>query len=229
MAKKRDSVQRFQLEHWSKDKHARRKPDHRVVHAVFDRLSDIVASSIENPRNSSVLDVGCGNGFLQWALEKRFGAIAGLDYSRQMLEVNPCKEKYLGSCTNLPFKDNSFDVAVSANLLHHLTEPERIQSLLEMRRVAKRTVVSFEPNRNNPFMFAFSLIRPEERMALMFTSSYMRNLFNRAGLAGVHVHVEGWIVPNKAPVWYIPIGHTLGRTPFRMFGFDICTVGNVKK
>ena len=119
---------------------------------MYEPFADIVAASTENPHNLRVLDVGCGNGFLQWALEKRFGSVAGIDYSQQMLEVNPCNEKHFGSCTNIPFANKSFDVAVAANLLHHLNEPERIRTLSEMRRIAKLKVFSFEPNRNNPLI-----------------------------------------------------------------------------
>lgn len=222
-----DSLQRIQDSHWSEDKRARRKPDHPVVSATFEPLADIVASSIDNPGDSSVLDVGCGNGFLQWALERRFASVAGLDYSPQMLEVNPCRDKHLGSCTSIPFPDGSFDVAVASHLLHHLSEPDRVRTLSEMRRVARRTVVSFEPNRCNPLMFLFIATRPEERMAWKFSPVYMRGLFTKVEFVDVQVHVEGWIVPNKAPVWWIPIGRALGRTPLRRLGFDICTVGHV--
>lgn len=228
MTEKRHNRQRIQDTHWSKDKRARRKPDHPVVSATFEPLADIVASSVEHPGESRVLDVGCGNGFLQWALEQRFGSVAGVDYSQQMVKINPCKETHLASSTNLPFADKSFDVAVAAHLLHHLNEPDRIQTLTEMKRVARLTVVSFEPNRNNPVMFGFCVVKPEERMALRFTSSYMRELFIEAGLEDIRIHVEGWITPNKAPVWWTAVGRALGKTPLRRIGFDICSVATVK-
>jgi SAM-dependent methyltransferase len=228
MREKTDNRQHIQDSHWSKDKHARRKPDHPVVYAAFGPLADIVASSVDNPGELRVLDVGCGNGFLQWALEQRFGSVAGVDYSQQMVEINPCKETHLASSTNLPFADKSFDVAVAAHLLHHLIEPDRIRTLAEMKRVSRLTVVSFEPNRHNPVMFGFCLLKPEERMALRFTSSYMRGLFLEAGLEDIRVHVEGWVTPNKTPRWWPAVGRALGRTPLRRFGFDICTVARVK-
>lgn len=118
-------------------------------------------------------------------------------------------------------------MAVAANLLHHLAEPERKQTLTEMSRVARQAVISFEPNRNNPLMFLFLTVKPEERLAKQFTRSYMRGLFATAGLVNVHVHVEGWIMPNKAPIWWLPIGRALGRTAFRRLGFDICSVGHI--
>jgi SAM-dependent methyltransferase len=228
ITKKIDRIQQVQNAHWLNQTHARRGPDHPVVRAVFEPLADMVAASIDHPKKSSVLDVGCGNGYLQRALEHRFGLAAGLDYSQHMIDVNPCREKHLGSCTNLPFPDNSYDVAVAANLLHHLTEPDRMLTLAEMGRVAKSAIISFEPNRNNPILFALSLIRPEERMVLNFTFRYMQHLFEHAGFVGVQVHVKGWILPTKAPVWWIPVGRALDRAFLRMFGVDICTVGRIQ-
>jgi 2-polyprenyl-3-methyl-5-hydroxy-6-metoxy-1,4-benzoquinol methylase len=227
MGQSRPTPQEIQDAHWSKDKHARRKPDHPVVRAAFEPLADLVASAVRSPREASALDVGCGSGFLQWALQSRFRSVAGLDYSRQMLEVNPCAEKHLGSCTRIPFADRSFDVAVASHLLHHLPEPDRLRTLAEMCRVARQAVVSIEPNRNNPFVFLFAAIVPEERMAMTFTGAYMRRLFAEAGLLDVRVHVEGWIMPNKAPTWWVPIGDALGRTPLRSLGLSVCSVGHV--
>jgi SAM-dependent methyltransferase len=221
-------VQHIQDKYWSEDKKARRKPDHPVVRATFEPLADIVALSVTDPADSSVIDVGCGNGFLQWALERRFGSVTGLDYSQQMLDVNPCKNKFLGSCTSLPFRDKSFDVAVASHLLHHLTESDRIKALFEMRRVARQAVISFEPNRSNPFILLFSLTVREERMVLKFSRKYMCGLFEKAGLADVNSQIRGWIVPNKAPVWWVPVGRALGKTPLTKLGFDICTVGQVE-
>lgn len=228
MDQKCAEIQKVQYLHWAKLKYGRRKPCHPTVRAVFEPFADIIASDLKNPMAYKVLDVGCGNGFLQWGLEKRFGFVVGLDYSRPMMAINPCMEKCIGTCTNLPFPNESFDIAVAANLLHHLTEPDRIETLKEMKRVARLKIAVFEPNRNNPFVFAFSLLRLEERMALSFSASYMKNLFKSIGLFDVQVNVRGWIVPNKAPAWWIPIGHAIGQTPFRNFGFETFAVGQVK-
>lgn len=227
MAQDTQKQQHVQDSFWSKDKSARRKPDHPVVRATFERMAEFVASSVDNPGHASVLDVGCGNGFLQLMLERRFQSVAGVDYSQEMLKVNPCKEKHLGCCTQLPFPDKSYDVAVASHLLHHLTEADRIQTLREMKRVARKMVVSFEPNRNNPLMLLFALITPEERMALNFSSGYMRQLFSQAGFSSIHTQVQGWIVPNKAPVWWIPVGRALEKSPFRKIGLDIYTTARV--
>lgn len=228
MSSSRRGARQVQEAYWSEGRYARRDPDHPVVRAVFAPLARAVASQIEDPRSARVLDVGCGNGFLQRALERHIGSVIGVDYSRPMLEVNPCATTILGSCTELPFADRSFDVVVAANLLHHVPAPERVRTVREMHRVARSSVVSFEPNRNNPFMFAFALVKPAERMTLSFGRSYMRTLFEKAGLTDPRVRVEGWIVPNRAPTWWIPVGRALDHTPLRRVGFYVRSIGAVE-
>ena len=148
-----------------------------------------------------MLDVGCGNGFLAFSLAKHFSIVVGLDFSEKMLQVNTCDNKLQGSSTDLPFADNSFNVVVASHLLHHLVEKDRLMSLQEMMRVSSEAIAIIEPNRNNPFMFLFSLLMKEERMALGFCRSYMQKLLEQLGLHSFTCHVEGWVVPNRAPVW----------------------------
>jgi len=214
--------------YWSRDMQDRRRPDHPVVQAVYRPIAEMIISRVADPGRSSVLDVGCGNGFLQWSLERLFGRVAGIDYSGKMLAVNPCREKYSGSCTDLPFGDGAFDVVAAVNLLHHLNESDRRRCVSEMKRVARKLVVSIEPNRNNPFMFIFSLVQKAERMGLRFSRAYMYDLFKKAGLAEVRTQVQSWIVPNRAPGWWVPVGRLLGGTLLDRAGFDIYTEGYIR-
>ncbi len=199
-------------------------PDHPVVVATFEPYAMRVASLVEEPKNSSVLEVGCGNGFLTFALEKHFGEVACLDYSRQMLDVNPCRNKILGLSTNLSFKDNSFDIVVESHLLHHLLEKDRFSTLEEMARVARVAVVLFEPNRNNPLMFFFLLLQKEERMGIRFSRSYIRSLVKHLNPITSEIHVLGLIVPNKSPIWWLSITKFLEKTPVQRLGFNIYCV-----
>jgi|GEM_PF-1979680 len=220
----RSRVEEMQEQYWRRDKSCRRRPDHPVVAAAFDPLASIVASVVESPRDSTVLDVGCGNGFLSWALEKRFGKVVGLDFSEEMLRVNPCQNKVLGTSTDLPFPNRSFDVAVASHLLHHLAANDRVETLREMGRVARAAVVCFEPNRNNPLVFLFSLLKGEERMALRFSRAYMRSLCASACVVPTTIFNQNWIAPNRAPTWWIKVGRLLARSALQRFGLDICCI-----
>ncbi|HEB35672.1 hypothetical protein LCGC14_0699820 [marine sediment metagenome] len=177
----------------------RRKPDHPVIKAFAEpkiRYMNKIIRKHQEGKPLSILDVGCGNGFFTHYFEGFYTTYA-LDFSRAMLKNNSSKKKICGSATQLPFGDDSFDIAFCSNLLHHLEEPE--VAILEMKRVSREYVVLSEPNRNNPLMFMFGLIKKEEQGTLRFSLRYMQRLIKRAGLRLISASNIGIILPNKTP------------------------------
>ncbi|MCW2805380.1 MAG: hypothetical protein QOF52_3493 [Propionibacteriaceae bacterium] len=87
------------------------------------------------------VDVGCGPGALTAQLVKILGAgeVAAIDPSRSFVEAIrdrlPDVEVKVGVAEQLPFQDNSFDVALAQLVVHFMTDP--IQGLKEMRRVTR--------------------------------------------------------------------------------------------
>lgn len=88
----------------------------------------------------SVLDVGCGTGYLTECLTETFGAEAtGLDVRDFRVAQVPFRE-FDG--TSIPFPDRSFDHVVLSFTLHHCQDPMAL--IQECRRVARRTILAFE-------------------------------------------------------------------------------------
>jgi ubiquinone/menaquinone biosynthesis C-methylase UbiE len=90
-----------------------------------------------------VLDVGCGTGALLHQLHISYpeAQLAGVDPVPEMLKVArrrlpPAVELREGWADRLPYADDSFNVVVSCNMLHHIRHP--IAALLEMSRVLRR-------------------------------------------------------------------------------------------
>lgn len=92
--------------------------------------------------NEKVLDLGCGDGRLTNQLTKIFLEGVALDFSENMLKVAKKRAEDSGraklgyicaSAQKLPFKDNSFDVVVSSELIEHVPGPEKV--ILEINRV----------------------------------------------------------------------------------------------
>src|SRR5438445_8094739 len=87
----------------------------------------------------SILDVGCGPGYVSAAAAKRGAIPIGLDFSEEMIAI--AKKKFpriefrQGDAQNLPFPDASFDRAVANFALLHLADPER--ACAEAARVLK--------------------------------------------------------------------------------------------
>ena len=83
----------------------------------------------EVTRNKSVLDVGCGPGYVAAAAAERGATSRGLDFSREMIAIAqkmfPRIEFCEGDAQNLPFTDATFDRVLANFALLHVSEPER--------------------------------------------------------------------------------------------------------
>ncbi|MFU8803950.1 MAG: class I SAM-dependent methyltransferase [Bradymonadaceae bacterium] len=182
----------------------RRKAYHPVVKAFARPKLDFMLQHLDHgDRQLTMLEVGAGNGYFSHTFNDVFDLIS-LDFSANMLEMNPLPraQKVVGDAEDLQFEDDSFDVVFCGNLLHHLEDP--LIAVQEMRRVARKHVILIEPNVMNPLMFAFGLLKPEERGALKFTANYVRGLGIKAGMELRGFASQGSIVPNKVPIFLLP-------------------------
>jgi ubiquinone/menaquinone biosynthesis C-methylase UbiE len=88
----------------------------------------------------SVLDVGCGAGYLTKCLEENLRAeTTGLDVKDFRAVGVPFRE-FNGIV--IPFADKTFDHIVLSFTLHHCHDP--IALIRECRRVGRRTIMAFE-------------------------------------------------------------------------------------
>ena len=91
-----------------------------------------------------ILDVGCGNGSLTFALARTadLGKIVGIDYSPVFVEEairrnsDPRITIRQADACNLPFEDGAFDRSLALLVLHFV--PEAGKALAEMRRVVRQ-------------------------------------------------------------------------------------------
>ncbi len=95
-------------------------------------IEDKVRAFVKEYRleNKKVLEVGSGRGYLQDVVKD----YAGLDLSPSVAHFYR-KPFVVGSATDLPFADNSYDAVWSVWVMEHIPQPER--ALGEMRRVLK--------------------------------------------------------------------------------------------
>lgn len=97
---------------------------------------------------NSILDVGCGNGFMIDFYLKKFKQISAIDPSDSVVSSmsNLAIEKGIvfqkASAEKIPFIDDSFDIAFAKSSLHHFDQP--IKGISEMYRVARRVVAVME-------------------------------------------------------------------------------------
>jgi ubiquinone/menaquinone biosynthesis C-methylase UbiE len=205
----------FQKDYWErKALDDRRPPDHPVVRQYVIPKIELIRNYISLDKGTRLLEVGCGNGFFSYHFDQICRTV-GVDFSRKMLEKNPISQKLLMDAARLTFQDNSFDVVFCHALLHHVENMDEI--LQEMRRVSRKYVVVLEPNRNNPLMALFSALVPEERKALSFSLGYLREVMGRNKLKVIASFSHGMTVPNKTPVFLLPVFKLLDfRQPLGM-------------
>jgi len=127
-----------------------------------DRWKPVAEALIKNYKlsnNSSILDVGCGKGFLLYELKLLLPnlKISGFDISkhgiseskeeiRESLFIHRAQDKY-------PFKDNQFDLVISLGCLHNLKIFELAAAIKEIERVAKNSYLMLESYRNEQELF----------------------------------------------------------------------------
>jgi len=110
--------------------------------------------------------VGCAKGFMLHDLAELIPGITvkGVDISKYAIEnampdMRPHVE--IANATNLPFKDDSFDVVISINTIHNLEREECGKALQEIERVSRGksfiTVDAYRNEEEKERMYAWNL------------------------------------------------------------------------
>jgi SAM-dependent methyltransferase len=113
-------------------------PDENLVRMIKAYLSEITSESIAD---FSAIDLGCGTGrHLKMLLETGIKQVTGLDYSYNGLKT--CKELYSvplvqGDNNNLPFRDSSYNAAISWGSLHYCGKELLEKQAGEIYRIMK--------------------------------------------------------------------------------------------
>ncbi len=97
------------------------------------------------PDNSTVLDLGCGNGLP--FRQTNFPLLIGIDIFRKkfnMPEYNILLYQDIRTIDKLT-ADKSFDVVSAIDVIEHLEKEEGYKLLKEMERIAKEMVMVFTP------------------------------------------------------------------------------------
>jgi SAM-dependent methyltransferase len=95
---------------------------------------DGVIAELGLPANARILDAGCGSGRFMVELAK-LGAVTGVELSQTSVALarkRALGEVIAGSVLEMPFADDSFDLAVSLDVIEHLEDD--LAALRELRR-----------------------------------------------------------------------------------------------
>ncbi|AIG97330.1 MULTISPECIES: methyltransferase domain-containing protein [Archaeoglobus] len=129
------------------------------INPIFysDKMRKTVVDMADIDAESLVLEVGCGTGFTTEEIVRRIGEerVVAVDITPEQMMKARAKmggvNYFLGDAENLPFKDNSFDAAISAGSIEYWPNPQK--GIEEMARVTKSggKVVILAPRKPDNF------------------------------------------------------------------------------
>ncbi len=125
----------------------------------WKQVAELLIKNYNLTNNSSVLDVGCGKGFLLYEMKLLLPnlKISGFDISKHGIEhAKEEIKKYLfihRAQKPYPFKNKEFDLVISLGCLHNLKVFELEIALKEIERVGKQGYIMLESYRSEKELF----------------------------------------------------------------------------
>ena len=160
---------------------------YRYIPGYWTTVAEGLIKRYELCNSSSLLDVGCGKGYLLYELKKILPGltVAGFDISRHGLaEASPeiRSSIFFHSVKDpFPYDEQTFDLVISLGCLHNLRLPELQSALSEIQRVGKNGYVVVESYRNEQEQFnlqcwaltAESFLDPDEWLWIYQNCGYL--------------------------------------------------------
>ena len=136
--------------------------------------------------SSSILDIGCGKGYLLYEIKKILPniKIVGIDISKYAIKNSKKEIKknlfVYDARKKLPFKKGDFDLVISLGTLHNFNLYDLEIAIKEIMRISKKRYIMVESYRNNKELFnlqcwaltAESFLDPHEWKWLFKTFGY---------------------------------------------------------
>jgi SAM-dependent methyltransferase len=147
---------------WQKYQH-----ENPLQRTLLTRFRAAVQELVSELSPTSILDVGCAEGFILHDIQDRFphAALLGVDTDASALErgrrIHPALDLRAGDAYHLTFEDATFDLVLCLETLEHLTDPER--ALEELRRVSRGYALLSVPH--EPLFRLANLLRGKHAQA----------------------------------------------------------------
>lgn len=154
----------------------------------------LILRELPEIRSKNVLDIACGIGRVTIPLAEHGAHVVGVDISKTMLEL--CHKNLesvdvrknitllkIRCASELPFKNDLFDVVLCLGLLEHLPPNIRERVLLEISRVTKRGGIALIIVNNDKSLFLQKMDR--YKMEYQQKNGYFVSLMEKEGIESI--------------------------------------------
>lgn len=164
--------------------------EYKIKDVVRELQLDAKKNNLVLPDQPAILDFGAGTGASIPYFRKYFiGArITCLDVSKKSLQIGD--ERFSTQAEfrhfdgkEIPFEDNTFDIAFAACVFHHIDHSEHLAHLSELHRILKHggSLFIFEHNPYNPLTLHAVNTCPFDENAVLIRPSSMKRHFRTTG------------------------------------------------
>jgi ubiquinone/menaquinone biosynthesis C-methylase UbiE len=154
------------------------------------QLGENTRATSSSPKQSAILDFGCGTGATEIELKKSFprARIYGLDTSLESIVkarklALPDVIFMMPRESQLPLDNGSIDLIYSNGTFHHMDHASHVPILSSLRRVLKKKgrIFIFENNPYNPLMMRAMKNNPFDKEAHVIYPNCLKTILTEAG------------------------------------------------
>lgn len=165
-------------------------PKHQILQYEKFFLNNIKAKD-------TILDIGCGNGFLAHAISQKASKVIGIDISKKNIEF--AKKRFnkenidyiFGDATNHQFKEK-FDAIILSNVLEHIEN--RTDFLIKIKNIAPKLLIRV-PMLNRDWLSVYKKelhmeYRLDNTHFIEYTKESFQDEMTKAGLKVEHFYIK---------------------------------------
>jgi 2-polyprenyl-3-methyl-5-hydroxy-6-metoxy-1,4-benzoquinol methylase len=205
----------------------------------MERRADWMIEEMDIESGKSVLEIGCGTGYLSYYIAKKTGMrVAGTDLCRPFIEeatrnyILPNLSYYIVDFNQAAESVHEpFDYVVGNGILHHLYHNLK-ESLLTLKRLINPggKIIFMEPNIYNPYVSAifknkalrkWARLEPDE---MAFSKKFIESELDHAGFENIKVKYKDFLLPGIPTLFINPsivLGNFLEKTPAKFISQSI--------